>query len=172
MVDLGGVRDIEYIRKGMSELSVIQVIFLRLPIWRKDDLNRPGIGHSVKPRSLHTPCGEIFHGEISYVYFIPCFFPDNNSLQIAEIRSKHGLILDCSLQLTNTHFTSTTIELVTQWARSFHQGKRYGFLHETGQDVDPRTGGLHLLRRERNQPILDVKAWLEDAVKCDFDGSS
>lgn len=38
----------------------------------------------------------------------------------------------------------------------------------------PRTRGLHLLRCERNRPILCVKAyiWLEDAVKCNFDVSS
>ena len=112
---------------------------------------------------------------MSYVYFHPCFFfsLDNNSRQTAEVRSKHGLILDCSLQLTNTrNITSTTFELLTRWARSFHQGKRYGFLHETGQDADPCAGGLRILRCERNQPILDVKAWLEDAVKCNFDGFS
>ena len=91
--------------------------------------------------------------------------------QTVEIRSKHGLILDCSLQLAETNMPSATFELLTQWARSFHQGKRYGFLHETGHGSDP-PGGLHLLRYERNQPILDVKTWLENAVKCNFDSSS
>jgi hypothetical protein len=95
--------------------------------------------------------------------------PDTNH-QTAEIRSKHGLILDCSLQLMNKRITTTKFESLTQWARSFYKGKRYGFLHETGQDADPH--GDHLLRCERNQPILDVKAWLEDAVRCSFDGSS
>jgi hypothetical protein len=95
--------------------------------------------------------------------------PDNNaSHQTVEVRSKHGLILDCSLQLTNMRLTNTTFELLNQWARSYYQGKRYGFLHET---ADP-PGGLHLLRCERNEPILDVKGWLEDALKCNFDGSS
>ena len=56
--------------------------------------------------------------------------------------------------------------MLDQWVRSFYQDKRYGFLHETGQGADP-TDGLHPLRCERN----DVKAWLEDAVNCNFDGS-
>ena len=105
--------------------------------------------------------------------FSSVFSPDNNSHQTAEITSKHGLILDCSPQLTNTRITSTTFEFLTRWARSFHQGRGCGFLHETvtGQGADP-PDGLHLLRRERNQPILDVKALLEDAVKGNFDGSS
>jgi hypothetical protein len=86
--------------------------------------------------------------------------------QIAEISSKHGVILDCSLQITNMRITGTTFELLAQWARSFLQGKRYGFLHEAGQEVDSDAGHL------RCERILDVKAWLEDAVKCDLDNSS
>jgi len=134
--DLGGARDIEYIRKGMSELSTWNWTF------------------GQTPEFTHTLRRIFSWGNIT-----------------AEIRSKHGLILDCSLQLTNARISSTTFELLKQWARSFHQGKRYGFLHETGQDADP-SGSLDLLRCERNQPILDVKAWLEDETKCNFDGSS
>ena len=170
--DLGGAKDIEYIRKGMSELSVN--LFFISTVINLTDFNRRGIGHSDKPRNLHTPWGEIFLGEKSYVNFHPLFFSpfdNNNSHQTAEIRSKHGLILDCSLQLTNERITDTTFELLNQWARSFYQDKRYGFLHETGQDSD-LPGGIDLLRCERNQPILDVKAWLEDETKCNFDGFS
>ena len=95
----------------------------------------------------------------------PSFSPDNNEChQTVEVRSKHGLILDCSLQLTNTRITNTTFELLNQWARSYYQGKRYGFLHETANSP----GGL---RYKRNEPILDVKAWLEDALNCNFDNS-
>ena len=106
---------------------------------------------------------------MSIFFFQPFFFPDNNeSHQTVEVRSKHGLILDCSLQLTNTRITNATFELLNQWALSYYQGKRYGFLNETGQDADPLGG----LRCKRNKPISDVKAWLEDALKCNFDGSS
>jgi len=133
--DLGGARDIEYIRKGMLELST----------W--------GWKFGQTPEFTHTLRRTFSWGDIT-----------------AEIRSKHGLILDCSLQITNTRITSTTFELLSQWARSYHQGKRYGFLHEAGQDADPCKGGL--LRCERNEPIWDVKAWLEDAVRCSFDGPS
>jgi len=134
--DLGGARDIEYIRKGMSELSMWDWRFGQTPEFT---------------RTLR----QLFQwGDVR-----------------VEIRSKHGLILDCSLQLTNTHLTNSTFELLNEWARSFYQGKRYGFLHENGQGADP-SGGLHLLRCERNELILDVKAWIEDEIKCNFDGSS
>lgn len=72
--DLGGARDIEYIRKGMSELSVIFFYIstvIHLTLRRFDS---PGIGDSDKPRNLHIPCGKNFHGEMSYVYFHPLFF--------------------------------------------------------------------------------------------------
>lgn len=90
------------------------------------------------------------------------------SYQTAEIKSKHGLILDCSLQITNTPITSTAVELLIQWARSFHQGKRYGFLHEVGQEADFHASSLHL----RCERILDVKAWLEDEVQCNLDSTN
>jgi lipoate-protein ligase A len=135
--DLGGPRDIEYIRKGMSELSTWD--------WR----------FGSTPEFTHTLRHNFPWGDVT-----------------VEVRSKHGLILDCSFQLTNTHITSTTFELLSQWTRSFYQGKRYGFLRETGQGSDP-PGGLHdPLRCERNELILDVKVWLEEAVNCYFDGSS
>ena len=106
-----------------------------------------------------------------YLFLTPVFSLDNDSHQTVEIQSKHGLILDCSLQLTNTYIKSTTLELLNQWARSYYQGKRYGFLHETGQGTDP-PGGQHLLRCERNEPILELKTWLEDAVNCNFEAFS
>jgi len=132
MVEELGARDIEYISKGMSELSTWD--------WR----------FGGTPEFTETLRRKFSWGDIT-----------------VEVRSKHGLILECSLQLTNTRITNTTFELLNQWARSYYQGKRYGFLHETGQDADPLGG----LRCKRNEPILDVKAWLEDALKCNFDGS-
>jgi hypothetical protein len=57
-------------------------------------------------------------------------------------------------------------EPVSQWARSFLEGKRYGFLHDAGDAQD--TG---LLRCERNEAISDVQAWLEETLKCNL-GSS
>lgn len=134
-----------------------------------------GLGIWSNPRIYTYPATHVFVGRgcASPSDQTRLFPPNNRFYQTAEIRSKHGLILDCSLQLTNPSITTTAIESLTQWAHSFHQGKRYGFLHmeagqEAGQDADFRTGDLHL----RCERILDVKAWLEDAIKCDLDSSS
>ena len=73
MVEDLGARDIEYIRKGMSELSVI--VFSIIYGHQSDfqaDFNRRGIGDLEEPQNLQRPWGEIFLGGISYVYF---FFP-------------------------------------------------------------------------------------------------
>ena len=167
--DLGGARDIEYIRKGMSELSVNLFIYLSTDLTILTDV---GLGIRTNPGIYTNLATNFFMGRYRSSIFIPLstFFPfDIKSHQTAEIRSRHGLILDCSLQLTNTRITSTTFELLNQWARSFRD-KRYGFLHDTGQGTDASGGLPHLLRCERNRPILDVKAWLEDAVQCNFDG--
>ena len=96
--------------------------------------------------------------------------------QTVEVKSRHGLISDCSVQLTNTRITRTVVELINQRARSFLHSKRYGFLYEdedTPQDdADPCTGGPHLVRGERTQLILDAKAWLQDALNSPFGDSS
>ena len=54
--DLGGARDIEYIRKGMSELSVI--VFSIIYGHQSDfqaDFNRRGIGDLEEPQNLQRP---------------------------------------------------------------------------------------------------------------------
>lgn len=170
MEDLGGARNIEYIRKGMAELSVNFFIIIH---GYQSDLKRFKQTWDWRfgqtPEFTQTLKRKFQWGAVVGLFSTPVFFPlTTNSHQTVEIRSKHGLISDCSLQLTGM---STTSESLKQWARSFYQGKRYGFLHETGQGAD-LSGGLHPLRSERSEPILDVKAWLEDAVQCNFDGSS
>ena len=131
-----------------------------------------GLGIRSDPRIYAQPPAHVFVGKCCTFIFPSCvsrFLPMTTvSYQTAEIKSKHGLILDCSLQITNTPITSTAVELLIQWARSFHQGKRYGFLHEVGQEADFHASSLHL----RCERILDVKAWLEDEVQCNLDSTN
>ncbi|KAF8806143.1 Lipoyltransferase and lipoate-protein ligase [Phlegmacium glaucopus] len=126
--DSGAAKSIEYIHRGMSELSTWEWAFGQTP-------------------------------EFTYTLQHTFLWGDAT----AEIRSKHGVILDCSLQLKNTQISGRALETLTQWARSFYLGQRYGFLHEVEDGQ-----GAGLLRCERNEIILDVKAWLDDAMKCNL----
>ena len=170
MEDSGGTKDIEFIHKGMLELFVnlllifvFTIIYLDL-VANSSDM---GLGLRTNPTIYPYPPAHVFIGGCCTFNSYSRFFSSLTTVayQIAEISSKHGLILDCSLQIMNMCIMGTTFALLTQWVCSFLQGKHYGFLHEAGQEVD--SGASHL----RCEQILDVKAWLEDAVKCNLDSS-
>lgn len=58
--------------------------------------------------------------------------------QSAVIRSKHGIILDCSLEFKNVQINPATTIQVAKNCASFCVGQRYGFLKEApegGQDT-------------------------------------
>ncbi|TFK43907.1 hypothetical protein BDQ12DRAFT_675776 [Crucibulum laeve] len=69
----------------------------------------------------------------------------------ADIRSKHGIILECKLQLTNTRINGDASGAVIALARSF-EGQRYGFPQDDAyalSDVGP---------------AVDVRTWLQAAM--------
>ena len=91
VMDLGGARDIEYIRKGISELSVINYFMLSTAI-NLNDCNRVWID---KPQKIiYTPCSTLSRGEChksSLIFSSPVrhvFLPLIISRQKVEIRSK------------------------------------------------------------------------------------
>ena len=72
MDDLGSAKDIEYIRKGVSELSVIiWFSYLLLFSWPSDNFNRRGIEHLDRPQILPRPCNALFYGQMCVFFLSP-----------------------------------------------------------------------------------------------------
>lgn len=69
--------------------------------------------------------------------------------QAAEIRAKHGVILDCSIKAVTSTSHGAVLEAFGQ---SFYIGKRYGFVENDEGAVD-EVG-----------EIADVKVWLRGAM--------
>ena len=69
-------------------------------------------------------------------------------LQSAEIRAKHGVILDCSIKAASTSHGA----VLKAFGQSFYIGKRYGL-------VEDDEGAVY----EVNE-IADVKLWLRGAM--------
>ena len=82
---------------------------------------------------------------------VPCSFPSQQSSSDSwnpiEIWSDFALFSSTDECAHHEYHVRTAYPMGSY----FHQGKCYGFLHETRRDADPCTGGLHLLRHERNQ---------------------
>jgi len=88
---------------------------------------------------------------------------------VAEIRSKHGIILDCSLEIKNPQISSTTISHVAKKCSNFCVGQRYGFLKESpdgDQDTEllenPISGSRSV---EWVVTTRDTKTWLLDTLR-------
>jgi hypothetical protein len=69
--------------------------------------------------------------------------------QSAEIHSKHGVILDCSIKAVTSTSHGAVLEAFGQ---SFYIGKRYGF-------VENDEGAVNEVKE-----IADVKVWLRGAM--------
>ena len=128
-MDLGGARDIEYIRKGISKLSVINYFMLSTAI-NLNDCNRVWIDKLQK--IIYTPCSTLSRGgchKSSLIFSSPVrhvFLPLMTYISSESWNPiKTCSYLEYFLQLTNTCTTNTTFELLKQWARPFYQDKRY-----------------------------------------------
>ncbi|KAF8165756.1 hypothetical protein B0H34DRAFT_832108 [Crassisporium funariophilum] len=120
------IKNIEYIRKGMSELSTWD--------W----------AYGQTPEFTHT---------------LQCAFPWGDVT--AEIRSKHGVILDCSLQVQSARITRSKSEGLVDMCRSFFAKKRYGFHVPEDSPAAFNATCSSLARHERTEAFWDVKDWLE-----------
>ena len=84
--------------------------------------------------------------------------------QSAEIRSKHGIILDCSLEFKNAQVNPTIIIQVTKNCASFCVGQRYGFLKEAPEGGQDTGFSEHSISGsepfEWLIPTQDTKNWL------------
>jgi lipoate-protein ligase A len=75
-----------------------------------------------------------------------------SQIQSAEIKSKHGVILSCSLLHEGVHKCSVNEELYGL-AKAL-EGKSYGFVNDL---VEERTVGVH---------SADVWKWLKTMMEC------
>lgn len=84
--------------------------------------------------------------------------------QFVEIRSKHGIILDCSLEFKNAQLNSTTTIQVAKNCASFCVGQRYGFLKEAPEGDQDTVFSEHSTSGFRPPewlvPTQDTKNWL------------
>jgi len=84
--------------------------------------------------------------------------------KVAEIRSKHGIILDCSLEIKSSQISPTTISQVAKKCANFCVGQRYGFLKgspEGDQDTELVENPIPGSRSAQwIVPTRDTKAWL------------
>lgn len=69
-------------------------------------------------------------------------------LQAAHIRSKHGVVLDCSMTATDTSTVSS--EVIDALCEKL-KGQRYGFLHDLGRDA--------------REPGADIWQWLKQETE-------
>ncbi|KIM35162.1 hypothetical protein M413DRAFT_368643 [Hebeloma cylindrosporum] len=127
--DTEDIKNMEYIRNGMAELSTWEWAFGQTPEFSRT-LNKT------------FPWGEVS----------------------VEIRSKHGIILDCALEFKNAQINSTTTIQVAKKCKSFCVGQRYGFLREAPEDTQdtgfseyPTSGSRPA---EWVVPTQDTKSWL------------
>ncbi|KDR84269.1 hypothetical protein GALMADRAFT_236976 [Galerina marginata CBS 339.88] len=81
----------------------------------------------------------------------------------AEIRSKHGVISNLSVRVTDAHIPTAAIDSLSEFSRTFYQGKKYGFLPEV-DDAELRTNCDQPTHVEGIELMREVYRWLQQAI--------
>ncbi|KAJ3508136.1 hypothetical protein NLJ89_g5919 [Agrocybe chaxingu] len=84
-----------------------------------------------------------------------------------QIRSKHGLILECSLQVENTRFSGAEIGVLQERVRAGSANKRYGFEGEALKNsvVEKSCTPSTAEGFQGEQAFRDVGRWLREAMQ-------
>ncbi|KAF4619137.1 hypothetical protein D9613_004797 [Agrocybe pediades] len=91
------VKNIEFIKQGMAELSTWDWLF------------------GQTPQFTHTLRHTFAWGDVTI-----------------RIESKHGLIVNCTLTISNTQLPGDAVASLGAFAERFYQGQKYGFIDDIG----------------------------------------
>lgn len=143
------IRSIQYIRDGMAELPVCHShILLTFSDRNAAEL---GLGVWTDPRVHVCNTSIMVMGRCSKL-FSSSYFPEAPLIkaQTANIRSKHGVILSCSLEYESSAEPKDALDCL---AKNL-EGQRYGFVEDSlseGSNADERVGQVwNWLRAEIN----------------------
>ncbi|KAF8180170.1 hypothetical protein BJ912DRAFT_907302 [Pholiota molesta] len=80
----------------------------------------------------------------------------------AEIRSKHGLILDVALTASDIRMSEVSFEKLREHCRVIYTGRRYGFLHDGKSNGASNSPQVHQGQIHQGSELLqDIDMWLK-----------